>query len=96
MSPVTRQVMARPQEVPYKKADVACAFRMFADKDAPPGCISPEQLEKALVRAWAGGGRGGLGVGLEVVALGSELGWSRRSCVWDCVGCGDAVGLGLE
>lgn len=44
------EVMARPQQVPYKRADVARAFRMFADKDAPAGCISPEALEKALVK----------------------------------------------
>jgi centrin-1 len=42
-------VMAKPQDLPYKKADVLRAFRMFVDRDAPTGQISPEALEKALV-----------------------------------------------
>ncbi|KAG2497411.1 hypothetical protein HYH03_004566 [Edaphochlamys debaryana] len=48
------QVMAKPQDLPYKKADVLRAFRLLADKDAPPGCISPEALERALVQYCAG------------------------------------------
>ncbi|GFR47032.1 hypothetical protein Agub_g8717 [Astrephomene gubernaculifera] len=48
------QVMAKPQDLPYKKADVLRAFRLFADKDAPPGCISPEALERALEQYCSG------------------------------------------
>ncbi|GLC38191.1 hypothetical protein PLESTB_001089500 [Pleodorina starrii] len=44
------QVMAKPQDLPYKRADVMRAFRLFADRDAPPGCISPEALERALIQ----------------------------------------------
>lgn len=44
------EVMARPQQLPYSKADVIRAFRMFADEDAPAGCISPEKLEAALIK----------------------------------------------
>ncbi|GIL62118.1 hypothetical protein Vafri_16396 [Volvox africanus] len=44
------QVMAKPQDLPYKKSDVMRAFRLFADRDAPPGCISPEALERALIQ----------------------------------------------
>lgn len=43
------EVMARPQQLPYTKADVMRAFRMFADDDAPQGCISPEKLETSLI-----------------------------------------------
>ncbi|KAG2447873.1 hypothetical protein HYH02_007329 [Chlamydomonas schloesseri] len=48
------QVMAKPQDLPYKKADVMRAFRLFADRDAPLGCISPEALERALVQYCSG------------------------------------------
>ncbi|PNW82633.1 hypothetical protein CHLRE_06g287100v5 [Chlamydomonas reinhardtii] len=48
------QVMAKPQDLPYKKADVMRAFRLFADRDAPQGCISPEALERALVQYCSG------------------------------------------
>ena len=41
--------MAKPQQMPYTKADLLRSFRMFADKDAPNGCISPEALERALL-----------------------------------------------
>ncbi len=41
--------MAKPQQVPYTKADLVRAFRLFADRGAPPGCIAPETLEQALV-----------------------------------------------
>lgn len=41
--------MAAPQKLPYARAEVLQAFRRFADKGAPTGCISPEALEKALV-----------------------------------------------
>lgn len=47
-------VMAKPQDLPYKKADVLRAFRMFVDRDAPTGQISPEALEKALVKYCGG------------------------------------------
>ena len=53
------QVMAKPQDLPYKKADVMRAFRLFADRDAPQGCISPEALERALVGAGASARRAG-------------------------------------
>lgn len=43
------QVMAKPQDLPYKKKDVLRAFRLFSEQDAPAGCISPEQLERVLV-----------------------------------------------
>jgi hypothetical protein len=41
--------MTKPQQLPYKKSDLFRAFKMFADKDAPSGCISPDSLERALV-----------------------------------------------
>lgn len=43
------QVMAKPQQMPYSKADLLRSFKMFAEKDAPHGCISPEALEQALL-----------------------------------------------
>lgn len=43
------QVAAKPQQLPYTKADVLRSFRMFADAGAPTGCIVPETLEAALV-----------------------------------------------
>ncbi|KXZ46730.1 hypothetical protein GPECTOR_41g695 [Gonium pectorale] len=44
-------VMAKPANLPYNREDVMRAFRMFAEKDAPAGCISPEALERALVNS---------------------------------------------
>eukprot|EP00798_Chlamydomonas_sp_ICE-L_P015905 gene15905-22038_t len=44
------QVMARPQELPYTREDVTRAFRMFADPKDPNGMITPEVLEKALIK----------------------------------------------
>eukprot|EP00775_Hariotina_reticulata_P006036 gene6036-6274_t len=43
------QVASKPQQLPYSRADLLRSFRMFADKDAPPGSISPEALEAALL-----------------------------------------------
>jgi hypothetical protein len=43
------QVASKPQQLPYSRADLLRSFRMFADKHAPPGSISPEALEAALV-----------------------------------------------
>jgi calmodulin len=43
------QVVSKPQQLPYSKADLLRAFRMFSETDAPRGCIGPEALEKALV-----------------------------------------------
>lgn len=51
------QVVAAPQRPPYSQAELLRAFRRFADKGAPPGCIAPETLEKALVRARAAAAR---------------------------------------
>mmetsp|Transcript_30289 Transcript_30289/g.77235 ORF Transcript_30289/g.77235 Transcript_30289/m.77235 type:complete len:155 (-) Transcript_30289:527-991(-) len=44
------QVMARPQELPYKRADVLRAFNMFRQPGEPEGHIHPEALEQALVK----------------------------------------------
>mmetsp|Transcript_45833 Transcript_45833/g.146192 ORF Transcript_45833/g.146192 Transcript_45833/m.146192 type:complete len:158 (-) Transcript_45833:755-1228(-) len=41
-------VMAGNQELAYSKRDLLRSFRIFADKELPPGYISPECLEKAL------------------------------------------------
>lgn len=43
--------MSKPVDVPYTKADVLRAFKIFADEGAPPGCISADTLEKAVVSA---------------------------------------------
>lgn len=46
--------MSKPVDVPYTKADVLRAFKIFADEGAPPGCISADTLEKAVVSAGLG------------------------------------------
>jgi calmodulin len=46
---VLLQVVSKPQNLPYSRADLLRSFRMFAEPAAPQGCISPETLEKALV-----------------------------------------------
>eukprot|EP00877_Chromochloris_zofingiensis_P008283 jgi/Chrzof1/3708/Cz13g06020.t1 len=43
------QVVAKPQQLPYSRADLLRSFRLFADVGSPAGCIAPETLEKALV-----------------------------------------------
>lgn len=44
------QVMARPQDLPYTRADVMRSFKMFVDPKDPEGMITPEVLEKALLK----------------------------------------------
>ncbi|MEW5307084.1 MAG: hypothetical protein WDW38_002156 [Sanguina aurantia] len=44
------KVMSKPVDVPYTKADVLRAFKIFADEGAPPGCISADTLEKAVLK----------------------------------------------
>eukprot|EP00879_Flechtneria_rotunda_P020830 GHRR01021930.1.p1 GENE.GHRR01021930.1~~GHRR01021930.1.p1 ORF type:complete len:102 (+),score=22.42 GHRR01021930.1:235-540(+) len=44
------QVAAKPQQLPYSKIDLLRSFRMFADTEAPAGCILPDTLETALLR----------------------------------------------
>mmetsp|Transcript_8666 Transcript_8666/g.28571 ORF Transcript_8666/g.28571 Transcript_8666/m.28571 type:complete len:157 (+) Transcript_8666:155-625(+) len=43
------RVMAGHQSTAYTKRGLLRAFRLFADPKLPPGLISPEALEKALV-----------------------------------------------
>ncbi|KAI8469077.1 MAG: hypothetical protein J3K34DRAFT_425004 [Monoraphidium minutum] len=44
------QMVAAPQPLPFSRADALRAFRQFTNgRDAPPGCISPEALERALL-----------------------------------------------
>mmetsp|Transcript_5360 Transcript_5360/g.7249 ORF Transcript_5360/g.7249 Transcript_5360/m.7249 type:complete len:156 (+) Transcript_5360:193-660(+) len=43
------QVMAGQQATNYTKRELLRAFRMFADPQLPPGFITPEALEKALL-----------------------------------------------
>ncbi|KIZ01961.1 Calmodulin-like protein 3 [Monoraphidium neglectum] len=43
------QVVAAPQQKPaYMQGELVHAFRRFADRSVPAGCIAPETLERAL------------------------------------------------
>lgn len=44
------QVMSRPQELPYSKQDMSRAFKLLAGEKDPEGRITPEVLEKALLK----------------------------------------------
>lgn len=78
------QVMSKPVDVPYTKADVLRAFKIFADEGAPPGCISADTLEKAVVSA-------GLGVRHH---LASHL--LKQACVSPPLGVHYHPGLGAQ
>jgi hypothetical protein len=67
------QVVAAPQKLPYTHAELLRAFRRFADRGAPAGCISPETLERALVRPARRGERGFVHVCLPRIACHSAL-----------------------
>lgn len=43
------QVMAKPQNLPYNRADILRAFQMFCRPSDPAGHIHPDDLEQALV-----------------------------------------------
>jgi hypothetical protein len=43
------QVVGTKRELAFSRAELMSAFRRFAGRGAPPGCIAPEALEKALV-----------------------------------------------
>ncbi|GAX78410.1 hypothetical protein CEUSTIGMA_g5852.t1 [Chlamydomonas eustigma] len=43
-------VMSKPKELPFSKQDVIRAFKLLANPDDPEGLITPETLEKALLK----------------------------------------------
>lgn len=44
------QIMSKPPELPYSKAEVTRAFKLLAGDKDPDGKITPEILEKALLK----------------------------------------------